>query len=249
MSRNRCLLRYGWCSCDLYRRCSVWFPSISAQLSAVPRTEVRTRISWQAFHTRCCNKCHWSALNTLKYLGVPTAKNPKDSGRGSCRPVYCASASYPLFTESLVQVLSDSAEEVSLCSIMHEPLCCWWRGTCSKSTGKSFTKKRWYTAPDNLLGKTTGRKSWSPKVPTQTYTRPYPSTRRFLVIWVLYPLQPVTPFSHPVCVCVCVCVCMCVCVWKFYKCEILHCYCVIWDYHSNELSSVNAFRERKLRSG
>jgi hypothetical protein len=22
-------------------------------------------------------------------------------------------------------------------------VCCWWRGKCSKSTGKSFTNKRW----------------------------------------------------------------------------------------------------------
>jgi hypothetical protein len=27
-------------------------------------------------------------------------------------------------------------------------ICCrWWRDTCSKSTGKSFTTVRWYTAP------------------------------------------------------------------------------------------------------
>jgi hypothetical protein len=50
-----------------------------------------------------------------------------------------------------------------LCMCYH-----WWRGTCSKSTGKSLTKKRWYTAPASLLGKTTGPKCWSPNMPTQT---------------------------------------------------------------------------------
>jgi hypothetical protein len=46
-------------------------------------------------------------------------------------------------------------------------MCCpWWRGTCSKSTGKSFTKRIWYTALVSLLLKTTGRQSWSPKMPT-----------------------------------------------------------------------------------
>jgi hypothetical protein len=32
-----------------------------------------------------------------------------------------ASASYPLFTESLVQVLSDGAEKMKWCPITHEP--------------------------------------------------------------------------------------------------------------------------------
>jgi hypothetical protein len=42
MSTNHCLLGYWRCSCDLYSRCSVWFPCISTQLSALRRTEVRT---------------------------------------------------------------------------------------------------------------------------------------------------------------------------------------------------------------
>jgi hypothetical protein len=62
-SRNQRLLRYGWCSCDLYSKCSMWIPYISTQLSALRRTEVSTlskipgftRLSRQAFFTRCCN--------------------------------------------------------------------------------------------------------------------------------------------------------------------------------------------------
>jgi hypothetical protein len=41
--------------------------------------------------------------------------------RGLCKPVDWASTSYPLFTESLVQVLSDKAEKMRWCPIMHEP--------------------------------------------------------------------------------------------------------------------------------
>jgi hypothetical protein len=41
--------------------------------------------------------------------------------------------------------------------------CCWWRGTCSKSSGKSFIKKWWNTKPVSLLGTT----AW-PKMSMQT---------------------------------------------------------------------------------
>jgi hypothetical protein len=51
-------------------------------------------------------------------------------------------------------------------SCMNHMCCLWWRGTCSKSTGKSFTKEWFYTAPVNLLGKTTGPKCLPPKMPT-----------------------------------------------------------------------------------
>jgi hypothetical protein len=63
---------------------------------------------------------HRSALSTPKLLGVPTAKIQRIKVIGSCRPVDWASASYPLFTKSLVQVLSDNAEKISWCHIMHE---------------------------------------------------------------------------------------------------------------------------------
>jgi hypothetical protein len=56
----------------------------------------------------------WSPLNTPKVLGVPTAKHPEDWGQD------WVSASYPLSTESLVQVLSDNADKMRWCPIMHE---------------------------------------------------------------------------------------------------------------------------------
>jgi hypothetical protein len=39
-SRNHCLLRYGLCSFHFYSRCSMWFPCISKQLSAIRHIEV-----------------------------------------------------------------------------------------------------------------------------------------------------------------------------------------------------------------
>jgi hypothetical protein len=64
---------------------------------------------------------HWSALNTPKSLDTPTAKIQRIKAKGSCRPVDWASASYPLLTEGLVQVLSDRAEKMWWCPIMLEP--------------------------------------------------------------------------------------------------------------------------------
>jgi hypothetical protein len=41
--------------------------------------------------------------------------------RGLCRPVDRVSASHPVFTKSLIQVLHDNAEEMTWCPITHEP--------------------------------------------------------------------------------------------------------------------------------
>jgi hypothetical protein len=41
--------------------------------------------------------------------------------RGLCRPVDGVSASYPLFTESPIKVLPDTAEKMTWRHIMHEP--------------------------------------------------------------------------------------------------------------------------------
>jgi hypothetical protein len=57
------------------------------------------------------------------------------------------------------------AEKTRWCPITHKPHR-WWRGTCLRSPGKSFTRKQWSAAPVSLLGKTTGPKNWSSKMPT-----------------------------------------------------------------------------------
>jgi hypothetical protein len=92
---------------------------------------------------------------------------------------------------------------------MREPhvLSRWWGDTWPKSTGKSFTKRRWHTAPVSLLGKATGPTSWSPKMPTQTLNRPYLSRHWFLdICWLQLlahlsgcctALETMPPSGHP----------------------------------------------------
>jgi hypothetical protein len=99
--------------------------------------------------------------------------------RRSCRPVDWASAPYPPFTESLVQVLSDSAEKMRWCPIMHGPRVL---SLMKRHMFQEYTTIRWYTAPVSLLGNTTGPKDRSPKMPTQIMTRPYLSRHWFLDI-------------------------------------------------------------------
>jgi hypothetical protein len=45
MSRIQCLLRYGRSSCGLYSRCSMWFPCVGTQVSALRCIEVVEK-SW-----------------------------------------------------------------------------------------------------------------------------------------------------------------------------------------------------------
>jgi hypothetical protein len=85
---------------------------------------------------------------------VPTAESQEDWGQEIAQ----ASASSPLLNESLVQVLSDSEGKTGDAPSRLNRTCCWWRGTCCKSTGKSFTWKRWHSAPDSALGESTGPK-------------------------------------------------------------------------------------------
>jgi hypothetical protein len=166
MFRNQCLLRYGRCSCDLYSKGSVWFPCISTQLSALRGTEVCSlpritgfiRISWWAFSTRCCYTS--KSLIGAEYTEVfrcphsQTSRGLRSGDRvgqftGPPRPSHCSQKAW--FRCSLrVRRKWDGAP-----SRMNH-MCCWWRGTCSTSTGTSFTKTRWYTAPVSLLGKTAG---------------------------------------------------------------------------------------------
>jgi hypothetical protein len=51
----------------------------------------------------------------------PQPKIQRIKVTGSCRPADWASIFYPLFIENLVQVMSDNAENMRWCPIMHEP--------------------------------------------------------------------------------------------------------------------------------
>jgi hypothetical protein len=81
-----------------------------------------TRISLWEFSTPCCSTSEvidWRWLH--QSLVSPQPKIQRIEVKGSCRPGDWASASCSLFTESLVQVLSDNAEKMRWCPIMHEP--------------------------------------------------------------------------------------------------------------------------------
>jgi hypothetical protein len=130
MSKNHCPLRRGRYPCDLYSRCSVWAPCVSTQLSALCRTKMRSLseipgfsgISWQTFSTRCCytSVIDRHRIHQSTYVS-PRREIRRIKVRGSCRTLHWTSASCPLFTGSLVQVLPDSAEKMRRCPIMHEP--------------------------------------------------------------------------------------------------------------------------------
>jgi hypothetical protein len=168
MSRNQCLLRYGRYPYDLYSRCSMWFPCIATQLPALRCTQVCTlskipgftQISWQAFSVHCCNTSK-SLIGTeyTKVIRYPHSQKSRGLKSGDYAGQFIGP--YLLFTESLIQVLSVLRKWGGAPSCMNHMCCHWWRDTYSKSTGKSFTKKRWYSAPVSLLGKITGPKCWS----------------------------------------------------------------------------------------
>jgi hypothetical protein len=70
-----------------------------------------------------------------------------------CLIVRTKSGSSPSYVN---QALSDSADKIRWFPIIREPGVCsrWWLGSCSESTGKPFTRKRWHTASVSLFGKT-----------------------------------------------------------------------------------------------
>lgn len=120
MSKQHWLLRYGWCS-YLYSRCSVWFACMSTQPSALHRAEVCalskipgfTRIPWEDL----IPLNHPSALNTQVF---PQPKIKRSKFKVSCRPVDWSSTPNPLSIESQVEVLSERAEKMKWCPIMHK---------------------------------------------------------------------------------------------------------------------------------
>jgi hypothetical protein len=152
MSRNQSLQRYGRYLCDLYSRCSMWFLCISTQFSAPHRTGVHTLlkipgstwISGQAFSPCCCNTS--KSLIRAEYTEVFMCSHSQKSKRlrsGNCagqltgplRPIHCWLKVW--FRCSLT--MQRKCGGVPSC--MNHMCFYWWRGTCSKSTDKSFTKR------------------------------------------------------------------------------------------------------------
>jgi hypothetical protein len=80
-----------------------------------------TLISWRTCSTRCCNTSEsLIGAEYIEVLSVPITQIQGIKVRRSCRPVDWASAFYPLFTERLVQVLSDNAKKNLMAPNLHE---------------------------------------------------------------------------------------------------------------------------------
>jgi hypothetical protein len=149
MSRNHCLLKCGRSACDLCSRCCMWFPCIWTQLSALCCTEVCallkipgfTRISWQAFCTHCCNTS--KSLINAEYTKVFRCLNSQKSrglrlrdGAGQLTGPPCPIHCPPKVWFRCCLTMWRKWGGVPSC-VNH--MCWWWRGTCSKSTGKLCT--------------------------------------------------------------------------------------------------------------
>jgi hypothetical protein len=125
--------------------------SMSTQLAALRRTEVRTlsktpgftRTSWQEFYTRCCNTSE-SLIHAeyTKAFRCPHGQNSRGlrlgdhAGQltGPPRPVHCSPKVG--FRFSLTMRRKRCAPPC------RDHMCCQWcKRTCSKSTAKSFIKK------------------------------------------------------------------------------------------------------------
>jgi hypothetical protein len=150
MSRNQSLLRYGRCLCDLYSRCSVWFPCISTQLSAhhtqghtLLNLPGLTQLYWQTFSTRCCNTSN--SLVGAEYTKdftcphsqksrVLRSEDHQDQLIAPPRPLHCSSK------VCFRCCLTVRRKWGGVPSFMNH-MCCWWRSTRSKSTGKSLVRK------------------------------------------------------------------------------------------------------------
>jgi hypothetical protein len=125
--------------------------------------------SWQAFSTRCRHTS--KSLIGAEYTKVFRCHHSQKS-RGLSpgdragqltdlpQPIHCSQKVWFRCCLTMRRKLGGAP------SWMNHMCCRWWRGTCSKSTGKSFTKRLWYASPVRLLGETSGPKSWSPKMST-----------------------------------------------------------------------------------
>jgi hypothetical protein len=114
---------------------------MSTQLSAVDPTRVCllskiscfSRISWQSFPLQWYFKviCRFWLHQSHWWPNIPKFKRQI---RWSCRPSEWAFASYPLFTENSVWVLSDMWREWGGApSCMKHVRCRWWKYTSAKT--------------------------------------------------------------------------------------------------------------------
>jgi hypothetical protein len=152
-------------------------PCISTQFSALRHTEMSTllkipgftRISWQTFSPRCCNTSKsFIGAEYTKVISCPhsqkstwlRSRDRAGQSTGPPRHVHCSPKVWFRCRVTIRRKCSGAP------SCMYHMCCRWWRGTCSKSTGKSFTTNQWYNAPVSLLRTTISPKCCSLKMPS-----------------------------------------------------------------------------------
>jgi hypothetical protein len=147
------------------------------EVGALSKISGFTWIPWQTFSNLAVRPLsHWSVIEVFTRADRQKSEELKSGDRvgqltGPPRPIRCSPQ------------VSFSCSLSLRRKLMHKPhVLWWWVGACYKSTCKAFTKKWWYPSLLRLLGETVGPKRWSPKMPTQTQTRPYLSTHWFLKI-------------------------------------------------------------------
>jgi hypothetical protein len=105
-----------------------------------------TRISWQAFSIPCLILIsHWLTLN-MPVFRCPHNENLRGLMSGDRagqlplppRPIQCSLKVWLRCCPTMRRKWCGAP------SRMNHTCCLWWRGTCSKNTDKSFTKKRRY---------------------------------------------------------------------------------------------------------
>jgi hypothetical protein len=151
-----------------------------------------TWISWQAFSSHCCNSSKtligaeytkvFRCLHRPKARGLRSGDHAGELTRPPCS-IHCLSKVWLRCCLKMLGIW------ISAPSRMILRYCHSWRVTCSKSTGKSFSKRKWCTAPVGLLGKTIGLMNWSPKMPTQTLMEDWCCFLDTTVVWGLWSTQ------------------------------------------------------------
>jgi hypothetical protein len=125
----------GQCSCGLCNRCNMWFPCILSQLSDFCHTEVHTFCApchstyKSLFSTECTKdfRCPYSQ----KSRGLKS-RDHADRLTGSLHPVHFSFKDWFRYSLTVQRKLGGAT------ACMNHMLCCWRRGTCFKSTGKSL---------------------------------------------------------------------------------------------------------------
>lgn len=200
---------------EIYSKRCMWFRRFSTQFSGLCHTEIalfwRFLVSLDSpdkHSSLCCNSSMTlTGADYTKVFRCPQRQKSRGLRSGDhagqlTRPL-CSSHCLPkVWLRCCLKMLG---KWIGAPSHQIHRYCHSWRGTCSKSNGKSFVKRQWYTAPVGLLGKTTGLTNWSPKMPTQKLMEEWHYSLDAMVVWGLWSTQtyyenlqypPLWPLPH-----------------------------------------------------